>query len=242
MTTLLLVRHATTAATGSRLGGWTPGVHLDDAGREQARATGELLRDHDVRAVYASPLERTQDTAEIIADLVGQEVRTREGLGETDYGDWTDRPLAELRKEPLWKVIQSSPSRVTFPGGESLRGTQHRMVEQLEELTLDHDDRDLVVAVSHADPIKAALAYFLGMSLDAFQRIVISPASISVVMLSRGHAPIVGAVNQRTSLDLPSAPAPDDVDADPDADAEQSDAPTTTDRYPSDDDEGPRQP
>lgn len=214
MTTLLLVRHATTAATGSRLGGWTPGVHLDDAGRDQARATGELLAGHEVSAIYSSPLERTQDTATIIAEMGGLEVRTREGLGETDYGEWTNRPLEELRAEPLWKVIQSTPSRVTFPGGESLRGTQHRMVEQLEELARDHDDGDLVVAVSHADPIKAAVAHFLGMSLDAFQRIVISPASISVIMLPQGHAPIVGAVNQRASLDLPSPPS-----AEPDEEA-----------------------
>lgn len=224
MATLLLVRHATTAATGSRLGGWTPGVHLDEAGVEQARATAGLLADHDLAAVYASPLERCQDTATIIADAAGLDVRTRDGLGETDYGEWTDRPLKDLRKEALWKVIQSTPSRAVFPGGESLRGSQQRMVEQLEELALDHGDRDIVVAVSHADPIKAAIAHFLGMPLDTFQRIGISPASISVLVLGDGHAPMVGAVNQRATLDLPRPPAPDADDA-PDDDASDDDAP-----------------
>ncbi len=220
MAVILLVRHATTAATGARLGGWTPGVHLDEAGVEQARATAALLVDHDIAAIYASPLERTQDTATIIAETAGLEVRTRGGLGETDYGDWTDRPLAELRKEPLWKVIQSTPSRAVFPGGESLRGSQQRMVEQLEELAADHDDGDIVVAVSHADPIKAAVAHFLGMPLDTFQRIGISPASISVLVLGDGHPPMVGAVNQRATLDLPHPPDPDDADGNADGNAE----------------------
>lgn len=212
MAVLLLVRHATTAATGSRLGGWTPGVHLDEGGVAQAEATAARLVEHELAAVYASPLERTQDTAEIIASAAGLDVCTRDGLGETDYGEWTDRPLAELRQEPLWKVIQSTPSRAVFPGGESLRGSQQRMVEQLEELAADHDDHDLVVAVSHADPIKAAVAHFLGMPLDAFQRIAISPASVTVVVLPDGRAPTVVAVNQAHDLQLPSPPDPDESD------------------------------
>ncbi len=223
MAVLLLVRHATTAATGTRLGGWTPGVHLDEAGVAQAQATAARLADHDVAAIYASPLERTQDTAEIIGRAVGLDVRTRDGLGETDYGDWTDRPLAELRKDPLWAVIQATPSRVTFPGGESLRGSQQRIVEQLEELAADHDAHDLVVAVSHADPIKSAVAHFLGMPLDAFQRIAISPASVTVVSLADDHPPMVVAVNQTDRLEVPRPPAPDDGDGagadDPDPDA-----------------------
>nr|WP_274388349.1 MSMEG_4193 family putative phosphomutase [Salsipaludibacter albus] len=210
---MLLVRHATTAATGQRLGGWTPGVHLDEAGVAQAEATAARLADLGVTAVYSSPLERTRDTADIVADAVGVEVVERRGLGETDYGDWTDRPLAELRTEPLWRVIQSTPSRATFPGGESLRGSQARMVGELEELAAAHGDRDVVVAVSHADPIKAAVAHFLGMPLDTFQRLSIAPASVTVVALPAGHAPAVLGVNLAGDITLPSPPTDDDASA-----------------------------
>lgn len=196
MTTILLVRHATTAATGKRLGGWTPGVHLDDNGVEQAEAAAQRITASgaDVAAVYASPLERTQDTARIIATSVGLRVRTRRGLGEVDYGEWTDRPLGQLRRRKDWAVIQQTPSRFTFPGGESIRGAQSRVVEELESLAAEHP-KDTIVAVSHADIIKAAVAHFLGMPLDTFQRIVVSPASITVLALPEGGAPMLLSLN-----------------------------------------------
>ena len=196
MTTILLVRHATTAATGKRLGGWTPGVHLDEKGVAQAEATAQRIVDSgaDVAAVYASPLERTQDTATIIAKAVGRRVRTRKGLGEVDYGDWTDRPLGQLRRRKDWAVIQQTPSRFTFPGGESIRGAQSRVVEELERLAREHP-KDTIVAVSHADVIKAAVAHFLGMPLDTFQRIVVSPASVTVLALPDGAAPMLLSLN-----------------------------------------------
>lgn len=208
MPIIVLVRHATTAATGHRLGGWTPGVHLDDAGRQQAASTTALLAAHPVSAVYASPLERTQDTAAIIAEEFGIEVVTRTGLGETDYGDWTNRALDELRNEDLWSLIQRTPSRVTFPGGESLRGAQSRMVEAIEVIAAAHGDDEVVVAVSHADPIKSALAHFLGMPLDTFQRIAIQPASVSALSLAVGHAPAVLGMNLFAALPLPAHPDP----------------------------------
>ena len=196
MTTILLVRHATTAATGKRLGGWTPGVHLDDNGVAQAEATAQRIVDAgiDVAAVYASPLERTQDTAKIVAKALGLRVRTRRGLGEVDYGDWTDRPLGQLRRRKVWAVIQQTPSRFTFPGGESIRGAQARVVEELESLAAEHG-KDTIVAVSHADVIKAAVAHFLGMPLDTFQRIVVSPASVTVLALPEGSAPMLLSLN-----------------------------------------------
>lgn len=201
MTTILLVRHATTAATGKRLGGWTPGVHLDDKGIRQAEATAQRLVDTgvEVAAVYASPLERTQDTAKIVAKALGLRVRTRRGLGEVDYGDWTDRPLGQLRRRKDWAVIQHTPSRFAFPGGESIRGAQSRVVEQLEALAADHP-KDTVVAVSHADIIKAAVAHFLGMPLDTFQRIVVSPASITALALPDGSAPLLLGLNEVATL------------------------------------------
>lgn len=197
MTTILLVRHATTAATGKRLGGWTPGVHLDDRGVGQAEAAARRIADAraDVAAVYASPLERTQDTAKIVAKILGLRVRTRRGLGEVDYGDWTDRPLGQLRRRKDWAVIQQTPSRFTFPGGESIRAAQSRVVEQLETLAAEHP-REAIVAVSHADIIKAAVAHFLGMPLDTFQRIVVSPASITVLALPAGGAPMLLGLNE----------------------------------------------
>ena len=193
-TTIVLVRHATTAATGKRLGGWTPGVHLDEAGVAQAEAAAQRLATSAVTAVYSSPLERTQDTARIIARPHQLRVRTRRGLGEVDYGDWTDKPLGQLRRRKLWAVIQATPSRVTFPGGESIRGAQARAVDATETLA-DHHPGETIVCVSHADVIKAVVAHHLGMPLDAFQRIVISPASITVLHLPAGAPPVLLTIN-----------------------------------------------
>lgn len=206
MATIVLVRHATTAATGKRLGGWTPGVHLDDAGRDQAEATAERLAGLPVAAVYASPLERTQQTARIVAKPHGVRVRTRRDLGEVDYGDWTDRPLDELRREPLWATIQQVPSRVTFPGGGSIRGVQAQVVAAIEELADAHGD-DTIVLVSHADVIKAAVAWLLGMPLDVFQRLVISPASTTVLQLPANGMPMLLHCNDTGSIELPTAGA-----------------------------------
>lgn len=207
MTTILLVRHATTAATGKRLGGWTPGVHLDAKGVRQAEATAARIVDDalGVSAVYASPLERTQDTAKIVAKALGLRVRTRRGLGEVDYGDWTNRPLGQLRRRKEWAVIQQTPSRFTFPGGESIREAQARVVEELEALAADHAT-DAIIAVSHADVIKAAVAHFLGMPLDTFQRIHVAPASITVLALHAGAPPMLLGLNECPVSSAPDRP------------------------------------
>jgi probable phosphomutase (TIGR03848 family) len=187
VTTLVLVRHATTAATGKRLGGWTPGVHLDPPGVAQAEATAQRLAVLPVAAVYASPLERTQQTAQIVARPHGLRVRTRRDLGEVDYGDWTDKPLGQLRRRSLWSVVQSTPSRMTFPNGESIRAAQARAVDATEALAAAHAEQTIVL-VSHADVIKAVVAHHLAMPLDAFQRLAVSPASTTVLHLGdRGH-------------------------------------------------------
>lgn len=183
MTTIFLLRHATTAATGRRLGGWTPGVHLDKAGQLAAQAVGAGLASQPIAAVYASPLERTRETAAPVAKAHAQKVKVRRELGEVEYGTWTNQPLATLRKRPLWQPIQQAPSRVTFPEGESLRAAQFRAVGFIESLVGVHPD-EVVVCVSHADVIKAVLAQFLGMPLDVFQRLRVDPASVSVLQLS----------------------------------------------------------
>jgi probable phosphomutase (TIGR03848 family) len=194
VTTIVLVRHATTAATGERLGGWTPAVHLDEPGQAQAERLAQRLADLPIAAVYASPLERTRETARPIARRHGLRVRTERGVGEVDYGDWTDLPLGQLRRRKLWRVIQTTPSRVTFPGGESIRAAQARAVEAVERLAAVHAD-DTIVVVSHADIVKAVVAHLLGMPLDTFQRLVIAPASATVVHLAEGAPAVLERCN-----------------------------------------------
>lgn len=193
-TTLVLLRHATTRTTGKRLGGRKPGFHLDERGRGQAEAAARRLAALPVTAVYTSPLERTRETAAPVARVHGLRPRVERGLLEVDYGDWTDLSLAQLRRRSLWRTIQQSPSRVTFPGGESIRAAQQRVVEATERLAVAHLG-ETIVLVSHADVIKAAIAHHLGMGLDLFQRLVISPASSSLLVLPDGGAPALVAMN-----------------------------------------------
>lgn len=178
----MLVRHAVTAQTGPLLSGRTPGIDLSEAGIEQARAVGERLAAVPVRAVYASPIERTRQTAEHIAGHHRLAVRELPGVIEADYGEWTGGEIRELAKTDLWKTVQVAPSRARFPGGESIAEMQSRMVAALELVVARHPG-DVVVVVSHADPIKTAIAHFTGVHLDLFQRFVVSPASVSAFQL-----------------------------------------------------------
>ena len=180
MRLLLLVRHAVTEHTGARLSGWTPGLHLSEAGREQAGGLAERLAPVPIDALYASPLERCQETAAVVADARGMKVETVEDVGEVRYGAWTGRELKELAKEPLWKVVQASPSAARFPEGESLFEMQARAVLAVERLREAHPGQTVVVC-SHADVIKALTCHYLGMHLDLFQRVVVSPASVTAI-------------------------------------------------------------
>ncbi|MGA1774766.1 MAG: MSMEG_4193 family putative phosphomutase [Nitriliruptoraceae bacterium] len=193
-TTLVLLRHATTAATGTRLGGWKPGVHLDAGGRDQAEAAARRLARLPVTAVYSSPLERTRETAAVVARTHGLRVRIDRDLGEVEYGDWTDRPLSRLRRLAAWQVVQRTPSRMAFPGGGTIRGAQARAVDATERLAAAHPGGTLVL-VSHADVIKAVVAHHLGMGLDLFQRLVVSPASSTTILLPEGGHPLLLALN-----------------------------------------------
>lgn len=205
MPTIVLARHGVTDATGSRLGGHTD-ASLNERGRAQAERVARDLAQHDVAAVYTSPIVRTRETATIIAKPHGLFPSTARGLVEVDYGDWTDRPLQELRTEPLWSTVQGAPSRVRFPGGGTIRGMQAAAIEAVEQIAARHDDHEVVVAVSHADVIKAVLAHHLGTGLDSFQRIAVGPASLSVVVLPAGRSPMVLAMNVHGPVELPSAP------------------------------------
>jgi len=200
MTKLLLIRHAVNdfVKTG-KLAGWTPGVHLNDDGKAQAAALGERLADATIHAIYSSPLERTMETALAIQrHHENLEIIVNEGIGEVRYGDWEGAKIAALRRRKMWSVVQEYPSRAYFPNGETMRGVQNRIVDELERLVSVHRNQT-VICVFHADLIKMAVAHYLGVHLDNFQRIVISPASITTIML--GHSrPFIGSVNDTAHL------------------------------------------
>jgi probable phosphomutase (TIGR03848 family) len=184
MTTLVLVRHATNDwVRKGLLAGWTPGVHLNEEGRAQAQALGERLSSSHLDAVYSSPLERALETANAVAAPHGLDVQITEGIGEVRYGEWNGRPLRELAKKSLWRSVQIYPSGTRFPDGESIGEMQARVVASLDAIRADHP-RGIAVAVAHADVIKAAVAYYVGVPLDLFQRLVISPASTTVIAFS----------------------------------------------------------
>jgi len=199
-TTVLLVRHGATATTGKVLPGRAAGLHLSDKGVAQARAAALRLGDLSTApsALYASLLERTRETAAPIATALKLKVKTDRGLLECDFGDWTGKTLASLRKKPEWRAVQHSPSTFRFPNGESFTEMQLRIWTTLERLALAHAGETIVV-VSHADPIKAAVTYAQGVPLDLFQRTVISTCSISAVVLT-DSTPIVLSVNNTGTL------------------------------------------
>ena len=194
LTTILLVRHGQTPSTGKILPGRAPGLHLADTGVAQARKAAERIGElKQVDALYTSPLERARETAAPIATITGQRPRVERGLLECEFGEWTGAELSKLMKKPEWQTVQRSPSSFRFPGGESFSEMQHRIVSTLDRLRAAHPG-GTIVCVSHADPIKAAVANALGTHLDLFQRIVISTCAISVIAWSPG-GPAVLAVN-----------------------------------------------
>jgi probable phosphomutase (TIGR03848 family) len=188
MATVILARHGRTTANASGvLAGRTKGVGLDDLGVGQARAAGERLSGLPLAAIVTSPLERCRQTAREIAAAqpTPLKVASERGLLECDYGDWTGRELKTLAKEELWRTVQAHPSAAVFPGGESMAAMAARAVEAVRRwdarIEAEHGPDAVWVAISHGDVIKAVLADALAMHLDAFQRIVVDPASLSVV-------------------------------------------------------------
>jgi len=201
MATVLLVRHGrTTANAAGILAGRAAGVGLDQIGRDQAALTGTRLAAVPLVAVVASPLERCQQTAEYIIERQAGTPHTSVDLDltECDYGQWQGRTLSELATEDLWPVVQSQPSAVTFPGGESMAAMQARSVAAIRRhdaaVEAEHGPEAVWVAVSHGDIIKSILADALGMHLDLFQRINVGPASVSIVRYGAGR-PSVHATN-----------------------------------------------
>jgi len=205
LTEFLLIRHAVNdfVKTG-RLAGWTPDVHLNAEGRAQAAALGERLAQTPLDAAYSSPLERCVETAQaVLAHHPQLKLVLAEAIGEVRYGRWQGASLSELAKRKLWRVVQLNPSRARFPEGESLRAAQMRAVDALEQLAEQHP-RQRVAVFSHSDVIKLILAHYLGMHIDLFQRIEISPASISIIRLGFLRPSIV-QVNETSHLAAVSA-------------------------------------
>ena len=193
-TLFLLVRHGQTPTTGKVLPGRAPGLHLADAGHAQAQAAADRLAVLDrVDAIYSSPLERARETAAPLGTARGLKVGVDKGLQECDFGDWTGGELKKLMKLPEWSTVQRAPSTFRFPGGESFTEMQTRMVGAIDRLRIAHQG-GVVVCVSHADPIKAVVAHAMGTHIDMFQRIVISPCSITAIAYSAG-GPVVLTVN-----------------------------------------------
>lgn len=194
--TVLLVRHGLTDATGPRLAGRAPGVHLNEVGREQAARLAGRLAGLNPAAVLSSPLERCRETAAAVAAELGVTVAVDERFTECDYGTWTGRELTELAQDPLWRVVQDHPSAVRFPGGESLAAASARAVAALREWNarllestpgmLSGREEPLVYLVcSHGDLIKAVVADALGLHLDHFQRIRVDPCSVTSITYTR---------------------------------------------------------
>lgn len=193
-TVALFVRHGVTATTGKVLPGRAKGLHLADSGRAQAEVVAERLASlKKIDAVYASPLERTRETAAAIGTRLGLKVGVEKGLLECDFGQWTGAELKDLNRLPEWGTVQRYPSGFRFPGGESFREMHTRVTDTVARLRGRHPGQTIVL-VSHADPIKAAVADATGTPLDLFQRIVISPCSVSAIAYGDG-GPIVLTVN-----------------------------------------------
>ena len=193
MTTFFMVRHAVTAHTGKKLSGWMEGVPLTEQGRAQAESVADRLADVPLKAVYASPIDRTRETAVAIAKRHGLKVHLTRGIGEVEYGKWTDRSLRTLARTKLWTKVQHWPSAARFPDGESIRKVQTRAITEIERIAGEHP-KQAVCCVSHGDVIKLVLAHYLGVHIDLYQRIVIAPASISTFGLGE-DGPVILSLN-----------------------------------------------
>jgi probable phosphoglycerate mutase len=206
MTTIVLVRHGENDwVKKQRLAGWIPGVHLNEKGHEQAQAAAERLAHLPVTAVYSSPVTRCLETAVYITQSHKLNTLELEAVGEVRYGKWEGKKIKKLAKKKRWLTVQFFPSRMQFPEGEALRAVQFRGIQALETLSQQHPD-EVIVVVSHADLIKLVVAHYLGVHIDLFQRIVISPASATVLNLHTSGGVRILRLNDDGPLTLPAKP------------------------------------
>jgi probable phosphoglycerate mutase len=208
MTTIILVRHGENDwVKKNRLAGWIEGVHLNKNGRSQAKDAAKRLAHLPIKFIYSSPVTRCLETADYIAKSHQLPVSELAELGEVRYGAWEGKKIKKLANKPEWHTVQHYPSRFQFPEGEALREVQFRAIQAIETLSTKHQD-DIIVVVSHADLIKLVLAHYLGSHIDLFQRIVVSPASVSVLALMANGAMRVVRVNDTGQLQPPPKPSP----------------------------------
>jgi probable phosphomutase (TIGR03848 family) len=197
MPTILLIRHGENDYVKTqRLAGRLPGVHLNAKGRAQAAGLAIGLKDAKIKAVYSSPLDRAMETAEPLAKALGLKVQKRPNLIETALGDWQGKSIKSLRRKKEWKVLQQTPSRFRFPGGEWMVEQQARLVAEIEAICALNKSKDVLAVVGHADPLKLIVAHYIGMPLDQFQRLMISTASVTTLVLDEGGAMLL-SMNQR---------------------------------------------
>ncbi len=202
MALLLLIRHGENDYTKKhKLAGHLPNVHLNERGQTQARDLAEALKDAPIKAIYSSPLERARETAAPIAKTHHLKVQIEAGLIETNVGKWQGRSLAALRLNRQWKVVQNAPSRAQFPEGETFYECQTRVVAALDKIIAAHKPQDIIACVFHADPIKLAVAYYLGMPLDHFQRLGCDTGSLAALRAGEASASLI-KLNQRPSFDF----------------------------------------
>lgn len=209
MTTLLLIRHGINDWVHGRLAGRIPGIHLNDEGKAQATALGSRIAALPLAAVYASPLERTMDTAGAIVAGRELEIVQVPDLREVDYGEWQGAELKVLYEDKRWPGVQYYPSGTRFPGGETLGEAQMRMVRALDEIRARHSEHEMIAVVSHADLIKLACAYYIGMHIDLFQRLEIATCSVTAFRFTP-MGPRLLALNDVGSLThiVPKPPEP----------------------------------
>ncbi len=202
MPLLLLIRHGENDYTKThKLAGRLPKVHLNEQGQKQAQALADALTQVPIKAIYSSPLERAMETAQPIAKSVGLTVQKEKGLLETDVGDWQGRSLKRLYLLKHWKVVQRAPSRAQFPNGETFYECQTRIVHAIDTILSSHKPKDIVACVFHADPIKLAVAYYIGLPLDQFQRLGCDTGSVSALYIGEMGANLI-KLNQRPPFDF----------------------------------------
>jgi broad specificity phosphatase PhoE len=197
MTVFHLLRHGE-RVDGRVLAGRMPGIGLTERGCAEISAMAERLAGDDIAAIYSSPLQRTRESAEIVAARLGLPIAFRDELIELDFGEWTGATFDQIRTDPRWIPWNTRRSLATIPGGESMREVQRRVVEALLDIADNHPDQAVLV-VSHGDVIRAALVFALGMPLDFYGRIEVAQGSISTVRLDQGGIRVL-AINERPRL------------------------------------------
>lgn len=187
MTTVLLIRHGENEYVAKgKIAGRQAGIHLNKNGIEQANNVTSALVNTKLSAIYSSPLDRTIETASPLSIAQNLKIHPRPGLNELDMGEWEDKTIKQLSRRKLWEVVQQRPSLMKFPNGETFAEAQLRITKEILDLVSQHREKDIIACVGHSDMIKLAIAYFVGLPLDQFQRIIISPASISTLRFGTG--------------------------------------------------------